>query len=258
MRTRHKHHGGSDAFTLVELMVVVAVVVVLVGVAVLAGRRAVRQAEMGASMSNLRQLAIANAGYVADHGTYAPATDQRNRVRWHGGRGNVRDPFDPREGYLSPYLGGSRRVGMCPGLVRHLEGGESWEDGSGGYGYNATYVGGTPENPFEPSRPSKIPQPARTLMFATTAFSKGKGLQEYPFAEPRFWVDPNGNPGGPLQPSVHFRFDGRALICWCDGHVTAERVSENSENNYYGGDNEAEGIGFPGPDENNGWWNPEK
>ena len=248
----------AKGFTLVEVMVAATIVVVLAGIAVHASRGAVRQAQMSASVSNLRQLASANAGYVADHGTYAPATDQRNQVRWHGARSSGSAPFDPREGYLSPYLGGSRRIGMCPGLVDHLEGDESWEDGSGGYGYNAIYVGGTPENPFQPSRPSRIRHPARTLMFATTAFARGDGLQEYPFAEPRFWVDPNGNPGGPLQPSVHFRFGGRALICWCDGHVSAERMNESSEINYYGGDNEKQQIGFPGPEKNNGWWNPDK
>jgi prepilin-type processing-associated H-X9-DG protein len=133
----------------------------------------------------------------------------------------------------------------------------SWEEGSGGYGYNAVYLGGTPADAFRPSRPARVPHPSRTLMFATTALAKSSGLQEYPFAEPRQWIDPNGNPGGPLQPSVHFRFRGKALVAWCDGHVSEVSMSDSSELNYYGGSNEDEDIGFPGPAEANGWWNPQ-
>lgn len=243
-------------FTLVELMVVMVIVVMLVGVMLLMVQKGIRQAEMGTSISNLRQLSMANLSYVGDYGTYAPATSRRNRIRWHGGRASAREPFDPKLGYLSPYLGSSARVGQCPGLKRHLEGGTSWEDGSGGYGYNAAYIGGMPKDSFRPNRPANVPNPGRTLMFATTAFSKSEGLQEYPFAEPRFWLDPNGNFGGPLQASVHFRFNDRALIAWCDGHVSAEPMEDSSVENYYGGDNEAAGIGFPGPSEQNGWWNP--
>lgn len=93
-------------------------------------------------------------------------------------------------------------------------------------------------------------------MFATTAFAKGDGIQEYPFAEPRQAVNPRWETTGALQPSVHFRFNGKALIGWCDGHVTEETPTEKSSINFYGGDNAAADIGFCGPTEDNGWWNP--
>ena len=95
-------------------------------------------------------------------------------------------------------------------------------------------------------------------MFATTAFARAEGLQEYPFAEPPYWVDANGNLQGSLQPSVHFRFGGFALVAWCDGHVTPEPARSFSTTNYYGGNNEEARIGFPGPEEKNGIWNPDR
>jgi len=245
-------------FTLIELMVSIVIVLVLAGLVWGMARRGVATAQMAESISNLRQLASANAGYLSDHRTYAPATDLRNLKRWHGARSSHRKPFDPEDGYLSPYLGGSRQVGLCPRLAAMVDDPQSWEQGSGGYGYNATYIGGTPQNSFRPNVPANVHHPARTLMFATTAFAKGSGLQEYPFAEPRQWIDPNGNPGGSLQPSVHFRFNGKALIAWCDGTVSAVSMTETSELNYYGGDNEEAAIGFPGPNLNNGWWNPSR
>ena len=241
-----------------ELLVTAAVLAVLallgvsvLGPSVIAGRQA-------ASTNNLRMLAVANLTYAADHGTFCPATDPRNLVRWHGSRSGTRERFDPTTGMLSEYLGDGRQVIACPQFRKLTGDSGSWELGSGGYGYNATYLGGTPANPFRPSRPANVPNPAGTLMFATTALAKEGGLQEYPFAEPYQWVDPNGKLQGSLQPSVHFRFNGRALIAWCDGHITAELPESVPDTNYYGGDNEAHIIGFPGPDEENGYWNPHR
>ena len=199
---------------------------------------------------------LANQGYVADHGTYCPAREARNRVRWHGARAGGKDKFDPAKGFLSEYFGKSDRVGLCPEFRDHIGGGDSFENGSGGYGYNAIYIGGTPSDPFKPARPSGIPNPERTLMFATTALAKGRGIQEYPFAEPMRSVTPEGNLDLPMQPSVHFRFGGKALIAWCDGRVSEERMNGLDGENYYGGSNKESSVGWCGPEDRNGWWNP--
>ena len=94
-------------------------------------------------------------------------------------------------------------------------------------------------------------------MFATTALARGESVQEYPFAEPYRWVDPNGALQGTLQPSVHFRANGRALIAWCDGHVTAELPGKLGGSDYYGGNSAKQQIGWFGPERDNGYWNPD-
>jgi prepilin-type N-terminal cleavage/methylation domain-containing protein/prepilin-type processing-associated H-X9-DG protein len=244
----------SRGFTLVETLIVIAVIVCVSVIgfhSVQAGRLRANQA---VSASNLRQLAAANLLYASDFQTYCPAGNQL--LRWHGRRPGVGRPFDPENGILAEYLGRSRRVGICPEFSRHLTGDASWENGSGGYGYNATYIGGMPGSSFQPNRPANVGNPSRTLMFATTAFAKAEGLQEYPFADPRNSVNPRWEIADALQPSVHFRFNGNALIAWCDGHVTEEIQSGRSSTNYYAGENKSSNIGFCGPAENNGWWNP--
>jgi prepilin-type processing-associated H-X9-DG protein len=245
------------AFTLVETLIVI---VILAGLGALGfeGLQAGRlRANQAVSASNLRQLAAANLLYASDFQTYCPAGEPTNRIRWHGGRSSPGGPFDPEKGFLAEYLGLSRRVGECPQFSRYLTGGASWEDGSGGYGYNDTYIGGMPGNSYQPNRPANISNPGRTLLFATTAFAKAEGLQQYPSAAPRHAVTPRGSLAQALQPSVHFRFNGKALIAWCDGHVTAETRSSEHGANFYGGDNASSNIGFCGPEENNGWWNPQ-
>ncbi len=244
-------------FTLVEILVLLAIVSVLVAVMIPLHRGIRARGAATVSSSNLHSLVTANWGYAADHGGYfCPAQSRNNLVRWHGARSSASGEFDPAKGFLSPYLGESRRVNQCPLFEDFLTDGQSFEDGTGGYGYNATYIGGTPEDMFQPIKMTRILRPGRTVMFASTAFAREDGAQEYPFAEPYQWVDPNWNLAGPLQPSVHFRFRGKALIAWCDGHVTLEEMEDEEGPNYYGGSNAESMIGWFGPKEGNGYWNP--
>ena len=81
---------------------------------------------------------------------------------------------------------------------------------------------------------------------------------KYPFAEPYFAPRADGTPSFDLQPSLHFRANGRALIAWCDGHVTAEKPFQLGGPNYYGGNNAKELIGWVGPENENGFWNPNR
>ncbi len=247
----------SSGFTLVEVLVVAVLIGTLTALAFQGFKAAKTQANKAVSAGNLRQLAAANLLYAADHQTYCPTyLNRHNLIRWHGGRPSAAAPFDPAKGLLADYLGASRQIGKCPQLERMINASAFPEDGAGGYGYNSTYIGGTPPDYLTPNRPTNVPNPTRTLMFATTALAVKQGIQQYAFAEPPNWVDSNWRIKGKLQPSIHFRFNGTALIAWCDGHVSQERPNKLTGNSDFGGDNQAEKIGFCGPTENNGWWNP--
>lgn len=260
---RDNRHGGG--FTLVELLIVLVVVAVLAITGFGAVEKALTTARIARSSQNLGQLAAANLLYVADHGTYAPADDKSNRKRWHGARSGEQ-AFDPAEGFLAPYLGKSRRITPCPLLTAMVEGKESFETGTGGYGYNAQYIGGRPGGKFDratglrvPENPGRVPNPARTVMFATTAYARASGLQEYPYCEPPFWDFGSGPSGQRPSPTVHFRANGKALVAWCDGRVSSEtEIDREAGANPHGGDAEAADLGWFGPDEENGYWNPNR
>ena len=212
-----------------------------------------------ASSSNLKELATANHAYAADHdGVFCPAQDQYNLVRWHGARTSASSVFNPTKGYLAPYLGGDGRVKICPLFHDIITGAQSFESGTGGYGYNESYIGGTPASMLQPSRVSQVPRPARTVMFTTSAYANGPGVQEYPFCEPPFWPAGNGTlTSSRPSPTVHFRFRGQALVAWCDGHVTAEAMQPRDDGyNPNGGDAAAHHLGWFGPDAGNGFWVP--
>ena len=170
----------NKAFTLIELLVVIAIIAILTSLVSVTVMRARERGEATLCASNLRQLVGANTAYAADHnGIYAPAQDQSNNVRWHGVRDGTGAKFNPERGPLAPYLGHEGRVKLCPTLRHVLAGGATFEDGTGGYGYNAAYIGGSVDDPWTPARVVAITQPVRTIMFADTAFARANGLQEY-------------------------------------------------------------------------------
>ncbi len=242
-----------------ELLVVIGIVGVLAALLLPVLASAKLSGQAAASSSNLRELAAANFAYAADHnGLFCPAQEPRNLVRWHGARTSASGAFDPTKGYLSPYLGNEGRVKICPLFSDMITGPKSFENGTGGYGYNEWYVGGTPAAMYQPNRQTGIDHPMQTVMFTTTAYANGTGVQEYPYCEPPFWPDAEGNPGDYRpSPTVHFRFRGQALVAWCDGHVSAETMKPREDGeNPHGGDADAHGLGWFGPDAGNGFWNP--
>jgi prepilin-type processing-associated H-X9-DG protein len=208
-------------------------------------------------MSNLRQLALANLTYAADNsGQYVAAQDGRNLVRWHGVRASVKSEFDPTQGPLARYLGAEGRVKLCPTFKDALSGRDSFEEGTGGYGYNSVYIGGIPGDPFRGELLSNVTRQVQTVMFTDTAFARQNGIQEYAYCEPFQRVDSSGAMAGALSASVHFRHKGRANVAWCDGHVTGELPSKVDGENYYGGNAGKWQIGWFGPSFQNGYWNP--
>ena len=253
------------AFSLVELLVVVAILAILTTIAVPVSSRAVESAHAARSAQNLRQLVIANFSYATDNGTYAPADDRWNNKRWHGERMPGSNSFDPTKGYLSPYLGGSGAVKMCPLLKASLKGGDSFEDGTGGYGYNAAYVGGRPGGAYDrasgmriAARPIEVAS-RETVMFASTGYSNSGQLQEYPYCEPPFWDFGEGVTEWRPSPTVHFRYRDQAIVAWADGRVTFEKCQPREVGfNPHGGDATTQKLGWFGPDAENGFWNPQQ
>lgn len=269
---RNPQSVASGAFTLIELLIVIAIIAILAGILFPVLTAAKQQANKAKCAANLRQLALANRMYAEDNGgRFVPAavdifTGFGGRWRWHGWRSTAdgRTPFQPEKGPLWTYLGRSGGVKMCPLLAlmrRRGVSSDAFEAGGGGYGYNAVYVGGsywkygfTPKAAAEAAAASDVRDPSRTVMFTDTAMAQAYPSQhiiEYSFCEPPFFLGSDGEPTPyHTTPSIHFRHNGRALVAWCDGHISTESMSFTESPNVYGGDNEYFKIGWFGPDSN--------
>jgi len=254
---------NPHAFTLVELLTVIAIVGVLASLLMVVIDEVRFHAHKAESMSNIRQLATAAELYASEHGHYAPRADQTDEVRWHGRMRHGK--FTGQDGFLSPYLAGGE-VRFCPVLKNIIGDDDSGFDlGAGGYGYNAAYVGGNPRALPQSGTPSwaqgspkaYISHPATTVLFTSTAIAYGDTLAETDHSVPLRSVYRSGL-GGPMTPTTHFRFRAKALVAWADGHVTLEEPNDqiDGHHNVYGGDNAAHFLGWFGPPEWNGYWNP--
>jgi len=214
-----------DGFTLIELLVVIAIIGILAGLLFPVFQKAREKGRQASCLSNVRQLSLAMLMYAEDNDAgYVPAWDKDNLMRWHGRRATTADPFDPKLGPLWEYYKSSD-LRKCGSFEPEFTSQGQFEQGTGGYGYNAAYVGGSPGyyedgSMFVPAREPWLANPAETVMFTDAAFLDCKGkLTEYSFCE-----TPTYEPWHSLaNPSTHFRHGGFTNVAFCDGHARGMR-----------------------------------
>ena len=190
---------------------------------------------------NLIVLAKENMLYAEDGGHYAPAS-LNAQIRWHGAlREDINKRPDITKSPLRPYMKGLRALRPCP-LFEDIADASAPapEKGGGGYGYNEN-IGSlravqTDYDLWEEQcrqagiLPSELSLPRGTVMFAETA-TKANSLGALDFSgnfvENSFCKSYDtynrGRPAwGTPVPTIHFRHSGRALVAWCDGHISSE------------------------------------
>lgn len=261
------------AFSLVEVLTVIALVALLASVLLALTREMRYEAAKTESANNLRQLVLANHLHASDHGHYSPWSNANDSIHWHGKRQDGK--FTGTGGYLSPYLDDGK-VRLCPIFASFTDSreGNAFDEGTGGYGYNATYIGGTPllmdsspppgstRNDIRPwwtmgNQPAYLMDPGEVVMFTSTAIVRGGGIVETGNSVPHRHLSPGGHLGEVATPTVHFRFRGHALVAWADARITFEKPNEvSTSHNVYHDDNSPFQVGWFGPAEWNGYWNP--
>lgn len=223
------------AFTLPEMLVVIAIVAVLGALllpALTRGRAAAKRAQC---VGNLRQLGVAAQLYWGDNGGrcfYAvPANTNGGQLWWFGwlqspgaGAGEGQRAFDLTVGALHPYIQVSA-VRLCPSLnyaAPYFKLKASNVVFS--YGYNKFL---SPATVREPPLPiSRVREPAGTALFADAAQVndfQAPASRSRPMLEEFYYVDTNTS-----YPNGHFRHARRAHAVFCDGHVASETMVDGS------------------------------
>jgi prepilin-type N-terminal cleavage/methylation domain-containing protein/prepilin-type processing-associated H-X9-DG protein len=254
---RRRVRRVARGFTLIELLVVIAIIAILAAILFPVFAKARERGQQTACMSNLRQLGLANRMYSGDHdGYFVPAapgySDGANgddNHRWFGVRVNGR--FEPKAGPLVPYTSDGGALRQCPSF-RPANG---FDAGTGGYVYNDLAVGsrvlrmGFVPGAYNGSvSVSQIKRPAETAMFADGAIDTGNGVVETAFLVPPPEIA-RAALGYVMDPTVHFRHNGRADVVFVDGHVTAltMALSADSSPGYPNAKPSAHGLGWFGP-----------
>jgi len=142
------------AFTIVEILVVVAVIGVLLAITLPALAYVSAAARSASCTSNLRQLHVATVAYSLVHNDRFPAAilyfataEGVRTVAWDatleptsGGA-----PAAVGEGPLAPFLDGADRIRQCPD---HFGPANFGGDLFSGYNYNTTYIGAEGAFPY--------------------------------------------------------------------------------------------------------------
>ncbi len=218
------------AFTLVELLVVVAIIAMLTGMLMPTLIQARKITQAAVCKSSLRSLGLATQLYAQEEESYPPAwvIGSPDSIAWCGAyykEGGLAC-MDVSRGPLWQYLGDKKMLD-CPSFstrsVKYVGSGQV-----SGYGINCQYVAGDPDVDTDdgacgmtsyarPARLDQIRRPTETILFADAARTKNGVMNEEIYVYPLYKHDSTKA----NYATFHFRHDAQAGAGYCDGHANS-------------------------------------
>jgi len=219
-------------FTLIELMVVMAIICVVAGILLPVFASTRKAGNKVACLSNLRQLTTAYQLYANDYDDTGCAPVYLSNLviypwrAWFGQLDSPTSPLDPSRALLAPYLRNTAILN-CPDIDTIPN--PLSEDLS--YGINdqlciTTVNLQTLNVSFQPVTGSGVEVPSETILFGDAAQN-----EPGPRIDKRSILQFSGHFTGSSRGFLHARHVGSmANISWLDGHASAMHLSYNTRN----------------------------
>jgi prepilin-type N-terminal cleavage/methylation domain-containing protein len=191
---------GAAAFTLVEMLVVIAIIALLAALTVPALAAARRQGQRSGCLGNMRQIVIATRLFADNAESYPPAWID-SQTRWMD--------------RIKPFLDKKSVVYLCPSDTRKIA--VAWDPTIFlSYGMNTFNFGGQDACFWYGVKVTRVARPSETIIFADCTPGKyycGGGRR---FAEPVVDVD-------------YRHLSGSFVAAFCDDHVEVKTTTKQTD-----------------------------
>lgn len=215
---------NRSGYSLIELMTVICTMAVVGLISLPALRDARAAARRATCASNLRQMQIAYAQYIADHdGTlFVWQTNTSAGTLWYwglernpGGAEGTRE-LDRRYAQLAPYLG-EGRVETCPSFPYQMSYYKpKFELATYGYGLNHFLIRGLPANRTAGILNFRmVTRPAETILWGDSAqvnTHQAPASTRNPMLEEWYYLSH-------MEPTFHFRHGRNVQLAMADGAI---------------------------------------
>ena len=222
MKTQISSGGHSTprarGFTLVEVLVVVAIIAILVGISFSGFIKYRKAADKAAVLGNIRALQVANAIYASENnGAYIKAfsfdKDEKLESAWHMEPEFLRIFTGNPDVKGSAHITGVPHSSLDPAVVRAKK--YLWDQVEASYGYNQGHMppGWPMKSTSSTYKASSLTDPARTFSFISCTDWNAKFTGRY------LWEGAKAVEGKTPDGKIAFRHDGKAAVVYFDGHV---------------------------------------
>ena len=211
-----------SAFTLVELLIVIAIIAILAAMLLPVLARASLRAKRIQCLSNTRQMAMTAGIYGDDNGSFYPI------AQWFDGNTGNSYNWDMSlvyntAGVVTVVPGilwqgqANIQIQQCPAFTGSAN---SIDNPYTGYNYNTSYIGhGQGEAISQPAKTSDVHHPAKTVIFGDGQYAAGAN---------KYMRAPWPNPGdasfrGRNSGTQGFRHVRLTNASFCDGHAESLR-----------------------------------